>query len=162
MAKAGFTFQGADELKARLRAIQGAFVPIAKAWGEDASAEAKHLVHSPRGRIRNSIRPGPYNSRESQLFADYRAIFIDRGTVAHDIPVKKARVLTRGYPPRSERTVFGRKSHNPGMRPRPFINEAAERALERNPMSDKVIGLWNAAGGQARLNLGGGVSQDIK
>lgn len=174
--------QGADELMARFAAMEGTIVVASKAWQDDAVRLMRQRIHSPTGRMRRSIvggsgaagfdikgltghRVGRQGVRGGAVYGNWRVTFIDKGTKAHDIEVRKAKgLVARKYPAgqRGTGTVYGRKAHNPGSRKRPFISRSARQALRENPPTKAMIELWNAAGGKGNLRTLGWKASALK
>jgi hypothetical protein len=151
--------KGADELRARLGALEQTFPVVAAGWQSDAVRLMQMRVHSPSGTLRRSIssrsagfanllsakgyRTGRATLRAG-VWADWRVTFQDKGTKDHGPTTKK--VMTWGDKPD---TIFAR--HVRGVRKRPFIRRSAREALKANPMAAAMIAQWNAAGGKGTI-----------
>lgn len=145
------TLQGAAALRSRLRAIRQAFKPIGRSWADETASIAR--VHAPvkTGHLKRSIRRKHAGQKRATVYADYWAVFAEKGTKAYDIGTKPGQV-TKTRAGRKVlafqvggRTVFSRKVHKPRRVARPFIGPAAHEALRRHPMAAELIQLWNEA-----------------
>lgn len=136
------TIKGAPQLRARLKAIQQTFKPYGKLWAETAAREASHRVPVRTGRLRKSFRRRNATAKRATVVGHYSGNFVDAGSVAHDIKAKKApRLIFEA----GGRTIFARKVHKQRIAAHRFKRPAAEAALNKHPMSETLIKLWNAA-----------------
>jgi hypothetical protein len=128
---------GGPALRARLAALATVPPNFAADWAE----EAKDRIVATKP---SSTRPA--SSRFSTKVSERRAgvygafwwIFVDRGTKAHDIRPRKAKVLRFQ---KAGQTIFAAKVHLRRMRRRPFITKAAQEALHGG--TDLIIQTWN-------------------
>lgn len=146
------TLVGADDLKARFKALQTkVIVPAGKAWAEEAAQIARSRVGSMnmpysgqqahRAKPQTSLLPSitVKKSRSKQKFVvvgSYHAYFVDAGVKPHSLQRRAA-----------SRTIFApaaRKQH-PGYRARRFRGPAASGALAKHPVSETVVKAWNEA-----------------
>jgi hypothetical protein len=80
--------------------------------------------------------------KRATVAAHFTATFVDGGTKAHDITAKTGGTLAfqgRNGP------VFARKVHHRGARAQPFKKRIAREGLQRTPMAQELINLWNKA-----------------
>lgn len=133
--------QGADQLRARLRAIREVFKPIGRDWADETVVLAKAAVPVRTGNLKRSIRRRNASMRKATVVAHFTQYFVDAGTAAHVVRPRRARVLS------DHNNVYGRRASIPRHAPRPFRARVARQALERKPMAQTVIRAWNAAGG---------------
>lgn len=134
--------KGADQLRRRINALQKAFKPIGRAWGDRTVEYMKPAIPVRTGATRRSVRVRNNTKRRTTVFASYKTNFIDAGTKAHDEVPKHA--LTLAFPV-GGRTVFSRKVHQRGLRARPFKARAARKALAETPYRDVLTREWNGA-----------------
>jgi hypothetical protein len=135
--------QGADQLKARLKAVHLAFKPLGRQWADTAVELARPRLpvrsasmragdgHSP-GRLHGSIRRLTATQKVAKVGAHYTAYFIDAGVKPHSMTKRAAG---------QDRTVFAAK--HPGYRARPFRVYIAHESLRRHPMAETIIAEWN-------------------
>ena len=151
------TLVGADDLKARLKALrQGVFKPAAKAWAQEAADIARSEVggmsmpysgdnlkrSKPQAQLLPSIKVKSATMRKAVVVASYHSYFVDAGPKAHSLRARKSRPKSG-----AGRTIFAataRKRH-PGYAARPFRGKAAARAYEKHPVQDYVYKAWNGA-----------------
>jgi len=157
----GIKVTGGPELKVRLAAIESSFFEIAKDWQAAAVSGARARAPRSTGTVASSIRAAYIDEHKAQVRGAFWLIFIDRGTKAHDIRVQRDSKSGRHWITSTQRagpatgygkpkvlanehgTVFGRKVHKRRQARRPFLTEAAQKAI-RPPMArDVVIALWN-------------------
>jgi hypothetical protein len=133
---------GGPELRARLSAISAPFREIGGDWQLKASRQMRSTAPSRTGHLRNSIVPKHLTDKFASVWGDYWAMFIDRGTKAHDITprAKRGPNAALKFEYRGE-TIFARKVHHRRTARRPFVTVAAREALRG--WSDSLIGLWN-------------------
>lgn len=136
------SLKGGRELRARLRALRGAFKVYGREWADGTVSEARPRVPVRTGRLRKSIRVRNASQRRATVVAHFTAYFVDKGPRAHLIRPKTARrlVFTAGG-----RTIFARQVHHRGYRGRPFRHAAALASLRKHPMAAVVIKAWNQA-----------------
>lgn len=147
------SLQGAAELRARMRAIKLAFKPVGREWAEHTVALARPHVPVRTGQTQRSLRVKNASQRKATVAARFSALFLDRGTKAHDIKPRRAKALrfqVGGSP------VFARKAHKRAQAGTHFASRAAREALRTNHAAETIIALWNRAGGHA----GGSVLRD--
>lgn len=145
---------GAQELRARLKALKLTYKEVGSRWGDDAVVRMQERVHSPHGRLKKSIRVKNRTQRKTTIAASYWALMINKGSRAHTIPKRKhPRLLTSGYQKGSRKptgpggTIFGRKAEHRGHRAWPFIENSAREALDAHPETQAIIDAWNSAAG---------------
>lgn len=134
--------KGSRELRARLKAISLTFKPVGKEWADLTVKLMRPQVPFVTGRLRRSIRRRNATQKRATVVAHYTAYFIDKGAKAHAIRPKRARMLRFQA---EGRTVFARAAQHRGFRGRPFRQKAARAALDRTPMAEELIELWNKA-----------------
>lgn len=105
-------------------------------------AEAKRRVPVRSGFLRNSIHEEPATGSGSRMVlggvtadAPY-AHFVHDGTRPHLIVPRRANVLRFEV---GGRTVFAKRVHHPGTRPRPFITEAIEAVTGASGLSQTAV-----------------------
>jgi hypothetical protein len=154
------TLVGADDLKARFKALQDkVIVPAGKAWAEEAAKVARARVsamnmpysgeQARRSKPQQILLPSiaVKKSRSKQKFVvkgSYHAYFVDAGVKQHSMA---ARSSTMKRAAGEGRTIFsraGRKPH-PGYGARPFRGASAKAALAEHPVSETVVKAWNEA-----------------
>jgi hypothetical protein len=135
--------KGADHLRKRINALQKAFKPIGRQWGDRTVRNMKPSIPILTGETRRSIRVKNNTKRYTRVVGSYKTAFIDAGTKAHDEVPKHG--LTLAFPVGGS-TVFARKVHQRGLRARPFKARAARQALADTPYRDILIKEWNEAG----------------
>jgi hypothetical protein len=152
------TLVGADDLKARFKALQDkVIVPAGKAWAEEAAKVARARVSAMNMPYSGEARKKPQQillpsiavkkSRSKQKFVvkgSYHAYFVDAGVKPHSL---SARSSTMKRAAGEGRTIFsraGRKPH-PGYGARPFRGASAKAALATHPVSETVVKAWNEA-----------------
>lgn len=134
---------GAPQLKARLKAVQLVPKPIGREWAVETVRLAKTAVPVRTGNLRRSIHVGTTTERKATVVAHYSAIFVDRGTKAHDVTPRGGGVLK--WESKQHDTVFAKKAHIPRKAARPFRARVAKEALRRKAPGPKVIKAWNDA-----------------
>lgn len=156
------SLQGADQLRARLRAIRKAGQPMANQWAVEAAKRAKAYAPRKTGRLRSSIRPTAPTGRGRVIAARvvgmyYGGAMMRKGTKAHDVPrsrFTKAGRLRRGKAAGTGKvlkfvdhgvTIFRRKVHHRGTRPNDYASRALRESLSRAKPLQEVIKLWNGA-----------------
>jgi len=146
---------GADQLKARLKAIRTKVAgPAAKAWQAEAVGLGRSYVGSmnmpySKGNLLGSIdakRTGTgkisSTNYKAIVVASYHSYFVSAGVKPHSLTARSKR-------PKSQRgrTIFAalaRKRH-PGYDARPFRNKTLMNAYERHPVRSYVVKAWNEA-----------------
>lgn len=136
------TLHGADDLRARLKALKKAFRPIGRKWGRAAINAGRPMVPVDTGRLRRSMRILSASEKRARVGAHYTAYFVDKGPKAHLIAPKRAKRLVFE---KQGRTIFARKVHHRGYRGRPFRKRMAEEGLRNTPMAQELIKQWNEA-----------------
>jgi len=138
--------KGADELRARLKAIQGVFRQTAPRWQRATVAEARRRVPVATGATRASLRAGPATSMKASVVGKYTVNFIDAGSVAHNEPRSRRRkgrkVLKFNV---GGQTIFRRKVHKRAIAARPFKEASAEAGMRKVDLLRVLIDLWNKA-----------------
>lgn len=134
--------RGTPELRRRLKAIKTVFKPVGKEWTEETVKLAKRRVRVNTGKTRNSIRKKNASLTRASVQASGGARFLEAGTSEHDIKVKRFTAMkwtSRGQP------MFAKRVRHPGMRKQPFLRNSAREVLERLPVLEHLIELWNKA-----------------
>ncbi len=143
------SLQGADELRARLKAIRsGVFKPVGKDWADETAKIARSKVPNRNtrwstGRLHDSIRRKSATMKKAVVVAHYSAYFVDAGVKPHMMTPRKATLARHAR----QGTIFARKSRkmHPGYRARPFRASSAREALRKHPVLDRVTAAWNEA-----------------
>ena len=157
--------KGGPELRARLQALGSSQtrLDMLRNWQGQATRDIR--THTPRstGKGAASVKPGFVSDMKAYVMGAFWLIFIDRGTKAHDIKVQSLshggrHWITSAQPGGPESgygapkalafkmggaTVFAKKVHRRRMARRPFITEAAQKAIRDHVMSDTLIAAWN-------------------
>lgn len=155
--------EGADQLHARLRALQGQGhgVTVLKTLALATVREAKLLAPRKTGILGRSIRVGDVTETHAQVIAGvYYAPYVEFGTGAHDITPNAKKALAwapgpAGGPARrlSGATrknyqgpmVFAKRVHHPGTKAQPFLERGAQTAVEKAGLTDVIVKVWNEA-----------------
>jgi hypothetical protein len=154
------TLAGADDLKARFKALQTKVIgPAGKAWAEEAAKIARARVSAmnmpysgeqarrkkPQAVLLPSIAVRKSKSKQKFIVqGSYHAYFVDAGVEQHSLTARSSTVKRAAS---EGRTIFaraGRKPH-PGYRSRPFRGASAKAALVKHPVSETVVKAWNEA-----------------
>ena len=136
------TLRGARELRRRLKAIRTVFKPVGKRWADETASRAKRYVPKRTGKTAASIRRKNASMKKATVQAVYTAQILSKGSQPHVIRPRKARAMkfsTGGAP------VFAKKVNHRGHKGNDFARRAAGEALERNPMAQELVDLWNGA-----------------
>ncbi len=134
--------KGANELRARLKAIKEVWKPIARNWGKTDVAEMRDHVPVRTGRLRRSFRVTPVSGKKVRVGGHFTAYFVDAGPKPHVInPRRGGHLIFK----EQGKTIFARKVHSRGYRARPFRKRAAVEAMRKNPQAQQLIDLWNRA-----------------
>lgn len=157
------SLEGADELRARFRAIggTGAFM---RGLQIETVKRAKIKVPRKTGHLGRSIRPGTVDPRGAWVHAKTpyaRAVEFGSGLYGpahrkYPIVPKRGKLLAwpanaggRRLSGRARSNagpmVFARKVMHPGVKPRPFLIPAAKEAVREGPMRDLIVSAWNGA-----------------
>jgi hypothetical protein len=150
------TLVGADDLKARFKALQTkVIVPAGKAWADEAAQIARARVGAmnmpysgyPRKKPQAVLLPSitVRKSRSKQKFVvegSYHAYFVDAGTKPHSLAARPSTVKRAAAEGRTIFAPAARKQH-PGYRARRFRGPAAAGALAKHPVSETVVKAWN-------------------
>ena len=136
------SLQGASQFKARLKALRTAFKPYARAVGDTAVPLMRSRIPVRTGKTRNSVRVRNSTERKMTIVANFPAIFIDKGTKAHDEKPRRFKAIKfeGGNGP-----VFTKKVHHPRTAAKPFAARSMTEAVRKHPMADELIKAWNAA-----------------
>lgn len=140
------TLRGADELRARLKALTKNVVkPVHKEWADEAVKIARSDVAAmtmpySKGRLHDSIKRKTATQRKAVVVAVYHAYFVDKGPKPHSLQRRKDR-------PKGGRTIFSRmaRKQHPGYAARPFRAHATMEAYRRVHPLDRVVKAWNEA-----------------
>ena len=135
--------KGSRELRRRMKAIKTVFKPVGRSWAEDTKRLATQRVKVTTGKTRSSIRVRNASMKRATVEARHGGRFLEAGTQAHEIRAKRVQAMPIGNA--GGQPQFAKKVKHPGMRKQPFMHNSARDALERNPMADELIKLWNQA-----------------
>lgn len=136
------TLKGSRELQRRLTAIKTVFKPVGRKWADETVTLAQRRVKVRTGATRRSIRRKNASMKRASVEARGGARFLEAGTKSHELKAKKfeAMKFTSGGLPR-----FAKRVKHPGMRKQPFLRDSGKDVLERYPLLDELIKLWNQA-----------------
>jgi len=118
------------------------FKPVGKDWTEETVRLAKGRVAVNTGKTRNSIRKKNASMTRASVQASGGARFLEAGTTEHVI--KARRVTTMKWTKRGQ-PMFAKRVKHPGMRKQPFLRNSAREVLNRLPILEELIELWNKA-----------------
>lgn len=158
------SLEGADELRARLRAI-GSTTALMRGVQIEAVRRAKLKVPRKTGTLARRIIPGSVDPRGAWVKARTpyaAAVELGSGLYGprhrkYEIKPKRGRMLAwpasggdRRLSGRARKNVkggwiFARKVMHPGVKPRPYLIPGAKEAVQDGPMRDLIVGLWNGA-----------------
>ena len=136
------SLQGGPEFRRRLKAIRLTFKVYGKGWADGTAEGMRRRVPVATGRLQKSIRRKSATQRKATVVGHYTANFVDAGSVAHDIDGKPTLIFRVDG---GSRTIFARKVHKQRIGARRFKRAAALAELERHPMKQTMIDLWNKA-----------------
>lgn len=152
--------QGDRQLIARLDAAGRAMSPrvVLRRWQVRTTQLAKVNVapHKKTGMLQRSIGPGRLIGTTAQVVATAaHAVYLEKGTRAHLIRPRNARVLAWNNQPGATRlsgalrsgvapNVFARLVRHPGTQAAPFLEPAAKQALAEID-ADPIVQAWNGA-----------------
>lgn len=131
--------KGGPELKARLASIIAGSPELVKAWADDAKERIARDAPNARRPASRQWSTRAQGNRAG-VYGAFWWVFVDRGTKAHDILPRRAKVLRWD---RGGRTVFAKRVHQRGLRRRPFITRNAQAAFASSKLSEQVVKLWN-------------------
>lgn len=134
--------QGARQLRRRLKAIKTVFKPVGKRWADETASLAKRYVPKRTGKTAASIRRKNASQKKATVQAVYTAQILSKGSKPHVIRPRKARAMKFNA---GGRVVFTKKVNHRGHKGNDFARRAASDALDRNPMVQELIELWNGA-----------------
>ena len=157
------TIKGGPELRARLDNLVGQ-VPEAfkEQWANDAAGRMQRTAPRRTGRLAGSFEVREHHTVTSgynlgaAVYGAFWAIFIDRGTKAHDIEGRRSRTKTLRWSDAAGRTVFARKVHRRRMPRRPFVTEAVQSALRDAPWVSLCQQAWSGRRLTRRGRVSGG------
>lgn len=133
--------KGAAGLKARFKALQQVFKPIAREWSVETRDAMRPMVPVRTGRLRRSIVVKRTALSRAVVGAHYTAYFVNAGTRRHvEVPKGRYLIFKSGG-----RTVFARKVDHPRTAAQPFAWRAAREGLRRAPMVEQAYKVWNGA-----------------
>jgi hypothetical protein len=135
MAKAKLI--GGPALRARLRNLATVPPAFAGEWAEDTATRIR-ATKPPSDRPASSKFTTRATERRGGVYGAFWWIFVDRGTKAHDIVPRRAKVLRFQV---QRETIFTKKVHLKRMARRPFISRAAQDSL--NGGTDIIVKAWN-------------------
>lgn len=136
------SLKGAAELRTRLSAVRLTFKGYGRTWADETAKQARRRVPVRTGRLQKSIRRKSATQKRAVVVAHYSANFVDAGTKAHDIKVKKARNLV--FEAKGQ-TIFAKKIHHPRTKAQRFKRASALAAISKHPIRETMIDLWNKA-----------------
>ncbi len=131
---------GLVQLQARLTALRATSLGVSQAWAAAAATQARTAAPSATGRTRASVHATEVNAKGAKIEATGGGKFVQTGVRAHDIEAHGGSLRFK----EAGRTIFAKKVHKNRQAPRPWMDDAAERALERLPLADIAIADWNA------------------
>jgi len=135
--------KGADDLKARLRAMRLSFKPMGKDWAtETANQSNRTAPHGATGRLARSHKVKSATQRRATVVAIFYGLFVNRGTKAHTINAKRAPSLIFNV---GGRTIFAKKVNHRGIRGTRYVDRAAQAALRKHVSLQALIDAWNRA-----------------
>jgi hypothetical protein len=125
-----------------MKALRQAFKPVGRQWGDRTVREMRPQTPVRTGKALASIRVRNNTQRKTVVAGRYYLIFRDRGTKAHDILPKRAKVLAF---PIGGHTIYSRKVHQRGLKAHPYFRRSAVAALRSTPAAKIIIDQWNRA-----------------
>jgi hypothetical protein len=137
------SLQGADQFKARMKAMRLSFKPMGKDWAGTTASEANRTApRGATGRLARSHKVKSATQRRAIVNAIFYARFANRGAKPHTIKAKNAPslIFTAGG-----RTIFAKRVAHRGMRGTRYVDKAAHNALRRHVSKDVLIDAWNKA-----------------
>lgn len=134
--------KGSRELRRRLKAIRQVFKPVGRAWADETVTRSRRYVPKVTGKTARSIRRKNASQKKATVQAIYTARMLMKGSKPHAMTPKKFQAMRFEV---GGRPVFAKKIRHPGHRGNDFAERAAKEALQRNPMADELIQLWNEA-----------------
>ena len=145
------------ELQRRLGAV-GDTTSLMRTLGLETVREAKQRTRAFRktGDTGRSIRLSRSDRTRALVIAGGASVFLERGTKAHKIRVRRARALRfavkgapvrlSGSPRRGAAVVFARSVQHPGTQKQPFMVPAAREVLLKRGIPGKSIRVkWDQA-----------------
>lgn len=136
------TLQGADQLRARLKAMKLGFKDVGRQWADETAQVARTMVPSRTGRTRSSIRRKNATQRKATVVGFYPVNFINAGAKEHDIQPRRTSVLKFKA---GGDVIFRKKVHKRAQPAHPFKRRAGEEGLRRVHILDRLIERWNRA-----------------
>ena len=143
---------GKAELKERMKAIaaDNVFKPAGKQWADETVRLSRGRVPNRNtrystGKLHDSIRRKSATKYKAVVSSRYTAYFVDAGTQGGGINSRASRAARGGLTTRLQTRFSPKRRKGPGYPARPFRSRSAREALERYPVSDQVIRLWNRA-----------------
>ena len=154
------TLEGADKLRARLKAIGQTQVLLRDIQGHGVR-EAKLIVPHRTRNLSRTIRPGRVTADYAEIVAGGRntvgyAAFVERGTRPHIIRPRTKKALAWGGPRTlggrlrvkngvtASATNFATVVHHPGTRAQPYLVPGFQRAVKEAGMTT-IVRLWDGA-----------------
>ena len=154
------TLDGADKLRARLRAIGQTQVLLRDIQGHGVR-EAKILVPHRTRNLSRTIRPGRVTADYAEIVAGGRntvgyAAFVERGTRPHIIRPRTKKALAWGGPRTlggrlrvkngvtASATNFATVVHHPGTRAQPYLVPGFQKAVKDAGITT-IVKLWDGA-----------------
>jgi len=152
--------QGADKLRARLKAIGQTQVLLRDIQGHGVR-EAKILVPHRTRNLSRTIRPGRVTADYAEIVAGGQrdvgyAAFVERGTRPHIIRPRTKKALAWGGPRTlggrlrvkngvtASATNFATVVHHPGTRAKPYLVPGFQKAVKDAGMTT-IVRLWDGA-----------------
>lgn len=146
------TVKGGRELRLRLEAI-GDTQNLLSKIGNRTVYHAKKGVARKTGNTGRTIQRGRADADSVTVTAEGAAVYLEKGTRAHDIRARRARALRfaatsggrrlTGTPRRGASVVFARSVRHPGTQAQPFMRPAAEKAA--GEAGGIIVDEWDGA-----------------
>lgn len=134
--------QGADQLRARLEAMNRAPRGYGRDWGDAYVSVARPQIPVVTGKTRASVAVAHASDHGAEIAGSSVALWIDTGTHRHAItPASSGSLVWK----RAGQTVFAKKVNHPGQRAKPWRHRALEEATRRAPLLGRVVDAWNRA-----------------
>ena len=158
---AAMTLDGADELRARFRAVGKSTGDVMRRIGLGTVAEGKRRVRRKTGNLGRRISLRSFSDDHALVVAatPYAAV-VERGSKAHDIVPRKKRALrfpAKGTPTTLSGRVrssaakrpgayrFAKRVRHPGTKPYPYLVPGAEAAVKKVGLGEVIVTAWNKA-----------------
>lgn len=135
---------GIPALQHRIKEVKAVPIDLLRAIQLETVARAKIKVPVESGRTRDSIHPGALSGSAAEIKASGAARYLERGTKGpYRIPKRKGKNL-RFQPEGESKFIFRKSVQHPGIEAQPFLQPAAEEAVE-HVINDggPIIEAWN-------------------